>query len=166
MLVSWRRKRTRFIFDPDSLEFFMHVPITRFDMTQTATQQAVTQPEMMLAATDLSLTPAAQEKMAELFSQVDDAELQAIRVFVSGGGCGGMGYGMTFTDTRTDYDYVRKEDGFSVFVDAVALNYLRGVEIDYVERPTGASFVFNNAFALTGGSGTCGACGAAGGGCA
>jgi iron-sulfur cluster insertion protein len=166
MLVSWRRKRTRFIFDPDSLEFFMHVPITRFDMTQTATQQAVTQPEMMLAATDLSLTPAAQEKMAELFSQVDDAELQAIRVFVSGGGCGGMGYGMTFTDTRTDYDYVRKENGFSVFVDAVALNYLRGVEIDYVERPTGASFVFNNAFALTGGSGTCGACGAAGGGCA
>ena len=77
-----------------------------------------------------------------------------------------MGYGMTFTDTRTAYDYARKEDGFSVYVDAVALNYLRGVEIDYVERPTGASFVFNNAFALTGGSGTCGACGAAGGGCA
>jgi iron-sulfur cluster insertion protein len=135
-------------------------------MTQTATQQAVTQEDMTLAATDLSLTPAAREKMAELFGQVDDADLQAIRVFVSGGGCGGMGYGMTFTDTRTEYDYARKEDGFSVYVDAVALNYLRGVEIDYVERPTGASFVFNNAFALTGGSGTCGACGAAGGGCA
>jgi iron-sulfur cluster insertion protein len=166
MLVHWRMGQTRFIFDPDSLKLFGHVPITRSDMTQTATQQAVTQPEMTLASTDLSLTPAALEKMAELFSQVDDADLQAIRVFVSGGGCGGMGYGMTFTDSRTEYDYVRKEDGFSVFVDAVALNYLRGVEIDYVERPTGASFVFNNAFALTGGSGTCGACGAAGGGCA
>jgi iron-sulfur cluster insertion protein len=59
---------------------------------------------MTLASTDLSLTPAAREKMAELFSQVDDAELQAIRVFVSGGGCGGMGYGMTFTDARTEYD--------------------------------------------------------------
>ena len=55
-------------------------------MTQTATQQAVTQPEMTLASSDLSLTPAAREKMAELFSQVDDADLQAIRVFVSGGG--------------------------------------------------------------------------------
>ena len=95
-----------------------------------------------------------------------DDDLQAIRVFVSGGGCGGMGYGMTFTDTRTEYDYARKEKDFSIYVDAVALNYLRGVEIDYVERPTGASFVFNNAFAMTGGSGTCGACGAAGGGCA
>ncbi len=135
-------------------------------MTQTATQQAAIQSPMLLAATDLSLTPAAREKMAELISQADDADLQAIRVFVSGGGCGGMGYGMTFTDSRTEFDYVRKESGFSVYVDAVALNYLRGVEIDYVERPSGASFVFNNAFALTGGSGTCGACGAAGGGCA
>ena len=128
--------------------------------------QATTQLDMTLADTDLNLTPAAREKMSELFSQVDDADLQAIRVFVSGGGCGGMGYGMTFTDTRTEFDYVRNENGFNLFVDAVALNFLRGVEIDYVERPTGASFVFNNAFALTGGSGTCGACGAAGGGCA
>ena len=134
-------------------------------MTQAATQ-AATQSEMTLTATDLSLTLAAREKMVELFSQVDDADLQAIRVFVSGGGCGGMGYGMTFTNTRSEFDYIRKENGFSVYVDAVALNYLRGVEIDYVERPTGASFVFNNAFSLTGGSGTCGACGAAGGGCA
>jgi iron-sulfur cluster insertion protein len=130
-------------------------------MTQTATGYS-----MELSASDLALTAAAREKMLELFSQVEDEELKAIRVFVSGGGCGGMGYGMTFTDSRSEYDCVRKEAGFEVFVDAVALNYLRGVEIDYVERPTGASFVFNNAFAVTGGSGTCGACGAAGGGCA
>lgn len=120
---------------------------------------------MELATTELALTAAAREKMLELFSQVEDDDLKAIRVFVSGGGCGGMGYGMTFTDTKSEYDCVRKEQGFDVYVDAVALNFLRGVEIDYVEKPTGASFVFNNAFAITGGSGTCGACGAAGGGC-
>jgi iron-sulfur cluster insertion protein len=130
-------------------------------MTQAAVAEAVG-----LAESDLCLTAAAREKMLELFSQVEEDDLQAIRVFVSGGGCGGMGYGMTFTDTQTEYDVVRKEEGFDIYVDAVALNFLRGVEIDYVERPTGASFVFNNAFAMTGGSGTCGACGAAGGGCA
>ena len=119
-----------------------------------------------LVAGDLALTEAARGKMRELFSQIEDDEMKAIRVFVSGGGCGGMGYGMTFTDTRSEYDSVRSENGFDVYVDAVALNFLRGVEIDYVEKPTGASFVFNNAFAITGGSGTCGACGAAGGGCA
>jgi iron-sulfur cluster insertion protein len=119
-----------------------------------------------LVAGDLALTAAAREKMLELFNQIEDDDMKAIRVFVSGGGCGGMGYGMTFTDTLSEYDCVRSEDGFDVYVDAVALNFLRGVEIDYVEKPTGASFVFNNAFAVTGGSGTCGACGSAGGGCA
>ncbi len=118
-----------------------------------------------LGDADLRLTAAASEKMAELFKDVDD-ELDAIRVFVSGGGCGGMSYGMTFTDTRTPYDCVLAAGGFNLYVDAVALNFLRGVEIDYVERPSGASFVFNNVFATTGGSGTCGTCGAAGGGCA
>ncbi|MEZ5543499.1 MAG: iron-sulfur cluster assembly accessory protein [Pseudomonadota bacterium] len=130
-------------------------------MTQTANGFS-----MELSDADLALTEAARTKMLELFGQVEDEDLKAIRVFVSGGGCGGMGYGMTFTDTRTEYDCVRTLNGFDVYVDVVALNYLRGVEIDYVERPTGASFVFNNAFAVTGGSGTCGACGAAGGGCA
>lgn len=118
-----------------------------------------------LSDADLRLTPAAMGKMAQLFNDVDD-DLEAIRVFVAGGGCGGMSYGMTFTDTRTAYDCVLEAHGFNLYVDAVALNYLRGVEIDYVERPSGASFVFNNVFAATGGSGTCGACGAAGGGCA
>jgi len=130
-------------------------------MAQTATDYNV-----QLTDSDLALTAAAREKMLELFSQVEEDDLKAIRVFVSGGGCGGMGYGMTFTDARSEYDCVRKEQGFDVYVDAVALNFLRGVEIDFVERPTGASFVFNNAFSVTGGSGTCGACGAAGGGCA
>jgi iron-sulfur cluster insertion protein len=118
-----------------------------------------------LVTGDLALTETARGKMRELFSQIDDDDMKAIRVFVSGGGCGGMAYGMTFTDSRSEYDSVRSEEGFDIYVDAVALNFLRGVEIDYVEKPTGASFVFNNAFSVTGGSGTCGACGSAGGGC-
>jgi len=114
---------------------------------------------------DMRLTPMAREQMAALLAQVDDEEIEAVRVFVTGGGCGGMTYGMTFSDRRTDYDCVLEADGIKVYVDAVALNYLRGVEIDYVDRPMGASFVFNNVFATTGGSGACRTCGAAGGGC-
>ena len=135
-------------------------------MAQAQTQTQTQTFNAQLHDADLTLTATAREKMLELFNQVEEDELKAIRVFVSGGGCGGMGYGMTFTDMQSEYDAVRKEEGFDIYVDAVALNFLRGVEIDYVERPTGASFVFNNAFAITGGSGTCGTCGAAGGGCA
>lgn len=114
---------------------------------------------------EFSITPVAREQLAQLFQQVDDDDVKAIRVYVTGGGCSGMSYGMTFTDQQTPYDKVLTDEGFSIYVDAVALNYLRGVEVDYVSRPTGASFVFNNVFAATNGTGTCGGCGAAGGGC-
>jgi len=119
-----------------------------------------------MSETDVRLTPIAKEQIARLLGQVDDDEIEAVRVFVTGGGCGGMTYGMTFTDRRTPYDCVLQDGKVKVYIDAVALNYLRGVEIDYVDRPMGASFVFNNVFQTTGGSGTCRACGASGGGCA
>jgi iron-sulfur cluster insertion protein len=114
---------------------------------------------------DVRVTPKAIEQLAGLLGQMDDEDIEAVRVFVTGGGCGGMTYGMTFSDRRTGYDCVWEADGVKLYIDAVALNYLRGVEIDYVDRPMGASFVFNNVFATTGGTGVCRACGAAGGGC-
>ena len=134
-------------------------------MTQSTAQAVSTEFVAALKPDDVRLTPAAEQKMAAIFADTKD-DLEAIRIFVSGGGCSGMSYGMTFTNRRTDYDCVFQANGFDVYVDAVALNFMRGVEIDFVERSMGASFVFNNVFASTGGSGVCGACGAAGGGCA
>jgi iron-sulfur cluster insertion protein len=119
-----------------------------------------------LSDQEVNLTEAAYAKMRELMSDTDDDDIEAIRVFVAGGGCGGMTYGMTFTNARTEYDSVLDKDGVKIYVDAVALNYLKGVEIDFVQQGMGASFVFNNVFQATGGSGACSACGAAGGGCA
>ena len=112
---------------------------------------------------EINVTPAAQEKLLELLNSED--EVNGVRIFVSGGGCSGMTYGMTFAEAPSAYDAIYQNDGLSVYVDAVALNYLDGVEIDYVQQGLGASFVFKNVFASTGGSGTCSACGAAGGGC-
>lgn len=119
----------------------------------------------VLSDTDVKLTDMARQQLARLIEDAGDDEIQGVRVDVSGGGCGGMTYGMTFTDRASEYDCVLQAEGVKLMVDTVALNFLRGVEIDYVERPMGASFVFNNVFASTGGAGTCGACGASGGGC-
>ena len=55
-----------------------------------------------------------------------------------------------------------EKDGLTLYVDAVALGFLNGVEIDFVQQGLGSSFVFKNAFAATGGSGACGGCGGAG----
>ena len=118
-----------------------------------------------LSTNDVKVSAVASEQFQRLLSGVDDDDIEAVRIYVAGGGCAGMTYGMTFTDRRTGYDRVYEGDGYRVYIDAVALNYLQGVEIDFVTRETGSTFVFNNVFQATGGSGTCGACGMAGGGC-
>jgi len=113
---------------------------------------------------DLSLTSPAQSKMQELFTQVDD-NVQGVRVFATPGGCSGVSFGMTFSDAVNDNDGVLECAGFKVIVDDGTMQYLRGVEIDFVDRGDGnASFVFNN-LQPVGGSG-CGTCGSSsGGGC-
>ena len=116
-----------------------------------------------LSAADLEVTQSAQEKLHEIIEQSDE-DVSAIRIYVGGGGCGGMSYGMTFTDQQTDFDAIQSLDNFKIYVDVVALNYLRGAQIDYIEEAGRERFVFNNVFAETGGSGVCGGCGAAGGG--
>lgn len=122
-------------------------------------------PEFNTTITDeIKVLPAAHEKLVELLSA--EEEVNGVRIFVSGGGCGGMTYGMTFSEGPTENDSILEKDGLTLYVDAVALSFLSGVEIDFVQQGMGASFVFKNAFAATGGSGVCGACGAAGGGCA
>ena len=118
-----------------------------------------------LSENDIDVSAVAGEQLQRLISGVDDDDIEAIRIYVAGGGCSGMTYGMTFTDRHTHYDRVYEGDGYRIYVDAVAFNYLRGVEIDFVTRETGSTFVFNNVFQATGGAGTCGACGMAGGGC-
>jgi iron-sulfur cluster insertion protein len=115
-----------------------------------------------LTEQDLSLTTPAQDKMGELFSQVDE-NIEGVRVFATPGGCSGISFGMTFTDSVNDDDGVLNIDGFKVVVDGGTLQYIRGVEIDFVDRGDGnASFVFNNLPSMGGG---CGTCGSSGGGC-
>jgi iron-sulfur cluster insertion protein len=116
-----------------------------------------------LTEEDLSLTSVAQAKMAELIQQVDD-NIQGVRVYASPGGCSGVSFGMTFTDTIDANDEVLDCDGVRVIVDSATMGYLRGVEIDFVDRGGGnASFVFNNLQPMGGGG--CGTCGSGGGGC-
>ncbi len=113
---------------------------------------------------EVKVTPDAAAQLKELVDQEDGIE--GVRIFVSGGGCGGMSYGMTFVEESHDRDCTLiTDEGLKVFVDAVALDFLKGVEIDYQEQGLNRSFVFRNVFQSVGGSGTCGSCGSAGGGC-
>lgn len=116
----------------------------------------------VLTEQDLSLTMPAQDKIGELFSQIDD-DIQGVRVFANPGGCSGISFGMTFSDSVNDNDGILDTGGFKVIVDESTLPYLRGVEIDFVDRDDGnASFVFNNLPTMGGGCETCGSAGSCG----
>ena len=67
-----------------------------------------------------------------------------LRIAVSGGGCSGFQYGITFDDQRNDDDFVFERDGVAVLVDDVSLGLLSGAEIDFVEDLMGAYFQVRN----------------------
>lgn len=112
-----------------------------------------------LTDADLTVTAGARQRITGLVADTD-GEASAVRIYVSGGGCNGMNYGMTFAEHAETTDSVMTDDnGFKLVVDPVAFSFLKGAEVDYVDDGVNASFVFNNVFQAIGGSGSCGGCG-------
>ena len=68
----------------------------------------------------------------------------ALRVFVSGGGCSGLQYGMAFDDSLRPGDEVIEQDGVRIVVDDFSAPYIQGSEIDYVDSLMGAGFTVHN----------------------
>ena len=89
------------------------------------------------------LTENAARRIAVLRTQ-EQAENAFLRIAVSGGGCSGFQYGLTFDDQRNEDDFVFERDGIGVVVDEVSLDLLKGAEVDFVEDLMGASFRINN----------------------
>jgi iron-sulfur cluster assembly protein len=95
----------------------------------------------------ISMTPAASDKVRELLQQENDPSL-ALRIFVAGGGCSGLQYGMTL-DEEQEGDTVIPYGGFKVLVDEMSLGYISGSEVDYVDSLMGAGFTVNNPNAVS-----------------
>jgi len=91
----------------------------------------------------VNLTPTAAEKLSGIMSQKGMVESHALRVFVKGGGCGGMQYGMTFDQAR-EGDEVYEQHGLRVIVDSTSLFYIDGANIDYVDNLMGGGFHIDN----------------------
>ena len=91
----------------------------------------------------VTVTDSAARRIAEL--KVQEAAAGAfLRIAVSGGGCSGFQYGLSFDDQQHPEDVVFERDGVAVVVDEVSLDLLAGAEIDFVEDLMGASFQIRN----------------------
>ena len=77
----------------------------------------------------------------------------ALRVFVAGGGCSGMQYGMQFEREARDGDtMIEPYEGVKVVIDSQSAYYLMGATIDYVDSLMGGGFRIDNPQAVS----TCG----------
>ena len=103
-------------------------------------------------STLVTLTSAAAQRIKSLKAEKGLTEEHGLRVFVSGGGCSGMQYGMAFDANPQATDRLVEIDGVKLIVDPVSLPYLLGANIDFVDNMMGGGFRIDNPNAVS----TCG----------
>ena len=91
----------------------------------------------------ITLSNSAANRIKEIMSKDEKSSL-GVRVGVKSGGCAGMSYIMEYTKEINPNDEVIEDKGVKVFIDAGAIMYLLGTEMDYKKEEFSSTFVFKN----------------------
>ena len=91
----------------------------------------------------IKLSDNAANRIKEIMSKAENNSL-GVRVAVKSGGCAGMSYVMEYAKEINPNDEVIEDKGVKVYIDAAAVMYLLGTEMDYKKEEFSSSFVFNN----------------------
>ena len=102
----------------------------------------------MIEQATVTLTTEALSQLRSLLENEANPEL-GLRVFVSGGGCSGLQYGMAFDDNVRPGDEIVDQDGVRILIDDFSAPYIQGSEIDYVDSLMGAGFTVHNPNAVS-----------------
>ena len=100
-----------------------------------------------------TLTPAASQAVKDILAQ-RNLDGFALRVYVAGGGCCGVNFGMALDNSFRDVDTTLEANGVKVVVDEVSIDYLRDATVDFVNDPqhgAGSAVSSPNAKASSGG---------------
>jgi iron-sulfur cluster assembly accessory protein len=108
----------------------------------------IEQPQSETLESLIEVTPTAVATIRNLMEQ-RQIPGHALRVFVSGGGCSGMQYGMAFEANAQAEDYVMQVEGVRLLVDSTSLIYLQGATIDFVDSLMGGGFRIDNPNAVS-----------------
>lgn len=113
----------------------------------------------------ITLSQAASDAVKSILAE-RKLEGYALRVYVAGGGCCGVNFGMALDNNILDTDKTFETNGVKMVVDSTSIDYLNGATIDFVNDPHhGSGFAVNSPNAKKEhGEGGC-ACGSGGGGC-
>lgn len=92
----------------------------------------------------ISLSAAASDAVKNILAE-RNLEGYALRVYVAGGGCCGVNFGMALDNNIRDVDTTFEANGVQLVVDEVSIDYLRGAKIDFVNDPVrGAGFAVDS----------------------
>ena len=92
----------------------------------------------------ISLSATASEAVKNILTE-RNLEGYALRVYVAGGGCCGVNFGMALDNNIRDVDTIFEANGVQVVVDEVSIDYLRGATIDFINDPVrGAGFAVDS----------------------
>ena len=91
----------------------------------------------------MTLTDAAADRVREIMAK-SDKPVVGLRIGVKNGGCAGMEYTMEWAEDQKPFDEVVEDKGVKVLIDAKAMMFLLGTEMDYQTTTLKSGFVFNN----------------------
>jgi iron-sulfur cluster assembly protein len=89
----------------------------------------------------VTLTEAAAARVQEVIANDPSKYL---RVGVKNGGCAGMEYVMEYADAPGPHDELVEDRGVNIVIDAKAVLFLLGAEVDFETTALAAKFVFRN----------------------
>ena len=92
----------------------------------------------------IALSERAATELKTLIKENDKTNA-ALRVWVAGGGCSGLQYGMALDDAEPEAgDVVLNDQDVKIYVDEMSLKYMTGAVVDYVDDALGGGFKIEN----------------------
>jgi iron-sulfur cluster assembly protein len=95
----------------------------------------------------ITLTDPAVHKLQAML-QHESLLDHGLRVYVHGGGCAGLQYGMVFENKAQEDDVVIEVEGIRLYVDPYSARLMEGASIDYEDVLMGGGFRVDNPNAL------------------
>lgn len=116
------------------------------------TLEATTKEQEILGDCPITLTERAAQEVKDILEQQGNPGGVRLRVYVAGGGCSGLQYGMALDETVDEGDELFADSGVEIVLAPMDIRYLQGAIVDYVTTPMGGGFKVENPNAVK----TCG----------
>ena len=91
----------------------------------------------------VTLTDAAASKVRSMM-QKEGKEDYALRFGVVTGGCAGLSYEMKFQKAPYENDIAFQHNGVNIIVNQESVEFIKGIEIDYVDTLRESGFKYKN----------------------